>query len=162
MSEFVWTDQLAQEYASICVLDGMIKDVRSFKESKQPKPEWEIVALKFVADGTIFQLPHYNLDKNNVGDENHTVHSVKRLSDGEAFTVGDEVERKTVTLTFDKKGTNTTVSPLKIEKFFTREDRMLVNDGADLVQLSHKPTAIPILLTSAQIEKLKNLLDENN
>jgi hypothetical protein len=90
--EFV--GRLATPYAEYEVAQRMA----DFKYSKQPKPEWEIIEYKW--DGKIFY-------SNSVGEyfpkigsgwmpgcvpSIYSIHSVKRLSDGEVFTVGDAVE----------------------------------------------------------------------
>ena len=84
-----------------------------------------------------------------------SIHSVKRLSDGEVFTVGDFVS------TIDKQTVN------DIQKFQISGNKMLlIFDGWDSqwlqdIQLQKVVPAkpIPVLLTPAQIEKLKTLLN---
>lgn len=54
-------------------------------QSQQPPKEWEVVKIKSKLTGQV-----YKGDRD--GHFDHTsIHSVKRLSDGEVFTVGDEV-----------------------------------------------------------------------
>jgi hypothetical protein len=77
-----------------------------FKSSKSPKKEWEIVAFQARYCGDIYNLypdgrfrtkghedkPGYSL-KEMVADED-VIHSVRRLSDGEVFSVGDRIGSK--------------------------------------------------------------------
>lgn len=101
MSEFKWSDELVREYQTFYVNNPHISiDVimQKFKASKQKKKEWEILSFQYVAD-------NFFLNKNEDGsfgqyfaDEEilcqspvHKIHSVRRLSDGEVFTVGDRV-----------------------------------------------------------------------
>jgi hypothetical protein len=88
---FKWTDELVIEFAG----DGtrQMREMHqglmdAFKASKQPNPEWEIV--EGINDkGYVFQWannhPHFMDD---IVGPKCSIHSVKRLSDGEVFTVG--------------------------------------------------------------------------
>lgn len=104
---FVWDEDTAIEYGKYCVINKSWLQWVDFKESLQPTPEhkeqqeWEIVSFK--ADQ--FHMCGYLLEKNLNGtfggwdtDETHllassvhSIHSVRRLSDGVVFTVGDKV-----------------------------------------------------------------------
>jgi hypothetical protein len=92
---FEWSDELAKEYAEQYRFSSSRITVEQFKESKQPKPEWEIIGYAYPL-GTIDQIDtsvigpfHYNW--NNAVVRDYPIHSVKRLSDGEMFSIGDKV-----------------------------------------------------------------------
>jgi hypothetical protein len=74
--EFQWTDELVKEmlYAKLPLpphyLCNVQKLLDEFKKSKQPNKEYEILSYK----------------------DNFAIHSVKRLSDGEIFTVRDKLD----------------------------------------------------------------------
>jgi hypothetical protein len=78
---FVWTDELVSEYVQNIVFGNLGKEynhILKFKESKQTKKEYEVLTVRIAYDkGTKLE---------------ETIHSVKRLSDGEVFTVGDAVK----------------------------------------------------------------------
>src|SRR6185312_383711 len=76
MDNFQWTDELVKEFEifynkidyAITGCDPIQKVIEQFKKSKEPKKEYEILSTCPI-EGEI--------------------HSVKRLSDGEVFKVGD-------------------------------------------------------------------------
>ena len=99
MSEFIWDEILIMEYARLVSKEYRNAEswtwdytseeeiMKRFKISKQPKPEWEI--LKGCSQNG---RPH---DWESDGDRSCPnmgckIYSVKRLGDGEVFTVGDE------------------------------------------------------------------------
>jgi hypothetical protein len=98
MSEFFWTDETVLAFAKAYrgAQPGKFGDwerdlMGAFKASKQPKPEWEILAYMDVS--CISDLPAAILTKDNTAwnraaIRSYPIHSVKRLSDGEVFTVG--------------------------------------------------------------------------
>lgn len=98
MEDFKWTDELVKQYAEVYRFSSSRTSIEQFKEGHQPKKEYEILSYTF-------QKRVYN--KNNFGEfccgfdvpvqslllhpeDMKTIHSVKRLSDGEIFTVGDD------------------------------------------------------------------------
>lgn len=96
---FQWTDELVLEYA---VRRGLT--IADFKQSKPPKPEWEILAFsngkivynKF-PDGSFRCDPakdsHSRRESEFVDTLNgYSISSVKRMSDEEVFTVGDSID----------------------------------------------------------------------
>src|SRR5205809_6198326 len=92
---FEWSDELVTEYIRELLVGELglkSNHMEQFKKSKQPKEdkEWEILECKG-ADGDI----HWYNHKLCLGADRWvpkcTIHSVKRLSDGEVFTVGDFV-----------------------------------------------------------------------
>lgn len=94
--EFNWTDEAVKEFVLtynkidklISGTDPIMQTIKEFKQSKQPcSRDWEVVKVRIGRSGHIV----------DVGDTDDTashypIHSVKRLSDGEVFSVGDEVE----------------------------------------------------------------------
>jgi hypothetical protein len=86
--EFNWNDELIIEWARVATAKfshhnlnggwtGYDKELELFKKSKQPKKEYEIIQKDYEI------LKSCPIE----GD----IHSVKRLSDGEVFTVGDKI-----------------------------------------------------------------------
>ena len=160
MSEFKWTDELVKEYvkdvyrelskwapwsdqhklAATTVFDR-------FKASKQPKPEWEILEVKGPS-GAIYVNVEWNEKY-----QGYSIHSVKRLSDGEVFTVGDGVKYKGVTGTIPR---------FNIEKFKIAGTSLLAGEANRWVNIIYvskcAPQPIPVYLTPAEVEKLKTLL----
>lgn len=97
MSDFKWDEQLILEYARTVIIEYNNSKVWSqafsseenimkrFKESKQPKPEWEILEGARDKPNTT-----HKWDETGVGSCERIgckIHSVKRLSDGEVFVV---------------------------------------------------------------------------
>lgn len=96
MSEFIWTEDMAIEYSHYYhdafqdMVRNMGKDIlKEFKASKQPKKDWEIV-FSFDLDGNCGTHPFIPKDEPcGCEEEGCKIHSVRRLSDGCVFTVGD-------------------------------------------------------------------------
>jgi len=90
MDNFKWTDELVREYAmwvSLDVREGKINSycgINDFKNKKIIDKEWEILTIKY--GGNIF----YNFFTDPIPSD-YTIYSVRRLSDGEVFTIGDTV-----------------------------------------------------------------------
>src|ERR1700677_1865503 len=111
MSEFIWTDELLGELLSKVTSyypggNYWADEIAAFKAAKQPKPEWEIEALNFHTPhnwlwdssvnayfmrGHTMRFTRQELYEGDNGQGNISIVSVKRLSDGEVFTVGDEI-----------------------------------------------------------------------
>jgi hypothetical protein len=189
MSEFkdwVWTDELVKEFVQRKVLiytgnwphDNVDRFINDFKASKQPKPEWEIVAFKHrgmiatIMDSEGYSQPHFQCPGQQFGLdwglEGHdcSIHAVKRLSDGEVFTVGDVAHFKYYGNTLnssDFKITRLVVDNSDIFVFgifgHEKEEKLMTN-----LNLIFKKDAgiIPVLLTIAQIEKLKQILNTHD
>jgi len=93
MSEqFQWTVDLMSEFI-LNIKNGQYKNynaeyaVQVFKESKQPKPEWEIMKIRGLLS------PELIWDFNNKFPpdfDKWEIYSVKRVSDSEIFTIGDK------------------------------------------------------------------------
>ena len=151
MSEFIWTEELATEYAAWCLNRHTIKDIDKFKKSKQPKLEWEILTYSH------FQSGIHAAEPCCARNGHCKIYSVKRLSDGEVFTVGDKVDIR------PKDGSDRAMEPMTISKFSIEADEMIVYDwcmGYKLWRLIHSiaESSIHVLLTPSEIEKLKELL----
>jgi hypothetical protein len=108
-NEFVWTDKLVKEFAYNFLEEheGVRgeSNLEVFKKSKQPKKDYEIISFKHKSmgymkwyDGTYHRSnsEYYNTSLRKV-PENVEIISVKRLSDGEVFTVGDNTNQGIVT-----------------------------------------------------------------
>jgi hypothetical protein len=168
MSEFIWTDALVSELFELMTSlenpEVRKRAIDKFKASKQPKPEWEIVS--FESGGRVWHRRHNEFDgvvfENNGQcfaegwglnpETDAKIRSVKRLSDGEVFTVGDTIGNK-------KWGGFHTIT-----NFVIFDEKKLVAFDGDLgwnlrdIPASEKESPISVLLTPSQIEKLKNLL----
>ena len=107
---FQWTDELVKEFLNYWVYNtasnGYIEAINNFKQSKVKKEEplWEILEYKGNCTGFIYKLvgdmwmpesqtyaPFPNTE-NGIEKSGTKIHSVKRLSDGEVFSVGDKVK----------------------------------------------------------------------
>lgn len=91
--EFKWTDELILKFVQYTLHDsptfqGRYKDLEDFKasHSTEDKREWEIVKVNSL--GGIWDVSIYPGDCIQKGFF-EKIHSVRRLSDGEIFTVGD-------------------------------------------------------------------------
>lgn len=87
--EFQWTPELKIEFLD-WILNEETPDptkelVRRFIESKQPKPEWEIIQYTYPSGST---LPDYN--HKLAASRNYPIHTVKRLSDNTSWAIGDK------------------------------------------------------------------------
>lgn len=104
--EFQWTDELVKKFANDLFVDKMADDkaVADFKSSysvSSSGKDWEIQCL--VVDTRNFWLQKNGLYKNELFGEECSaevimkwpnfkyIHSVKRISDGEIFSIGDSV-----------------------------------------------------------------------
>jgi len=124
--EYTWSDELVED-----ILMGVISSrtaakmaIAEFKNDaryRQPKQEWEILEFDY---GIIFRehddsywsrgaWVNYNLSKNR------KIRKVKRLSDGEVFSVGDEV-------CFQKQSNPNWV----IDNFFVKENTILARSNS--------------------------------
>ncbi len=90
--EFIWTDELAFEFAQKWVRDRKIFEwaVREFKASKTATTsDYEILLM-----GT---PPYIHPQDNHCDELNCAIHSVKYLPTGINFTVGDEITKGRIT-----------------------------------------------------------------
>jgi hypothetical protein len=90
MSDFVWNDELVKKFVAEKIILGNCTSakeaIEAFKEEHtKPKVEWEIVAYDYCGQAVSATNSLINFYK-------YPIHSVRRLSDGEAFSIGDEVE----------------------------------------------------------------------
>lgn len=65
-------------------------------KKEEPKPEWEILSFKNKINDVVADVVGYQTLCNQylLVPEIYSIHSVKRLSDNEVFTVGDKVQYK--------------------------------------------------------------------
>lgn len=88
-----WTDELVKEYGREFGYAGE-PDIEQFKKDHTPtstSAEWEILSYEF--DNRI-QIPNaepYITFSNNFKDKQYSISRVKRISDGEVFSIGDKV-----------------------------------------------------------------------
>ena len=153
MSEFVWTDELIEEFVleefnRYASGDRFQDRIAHFKISKQPKPEWEILE----GQGKIGVHTWHDSAKHmdNCVMKGCKIHKVKRLSDGEVFTVGDQAHSPEGGKEFIRPITEFTIEGNDIRVHFREFGRLL--------QHVKKPLC-PVLLTPSEIEKLKKLLN---
>lgn len=136
--------------------------VEQYLKPKQSKQEWEILARIF---------PDYSPPRHPIIiredskywqesiNESWPIHSVRRLSDGEVFTVGDEVIPR-----MDCGGRPDGAFIISEFKITNNRDIRVCSfkdwlgcSIKNMRKLGYKP--IPVLLTPSEIEKLKHLLN---
>lgn len=87
-TEFKITDEVVKEFVQQNIIHFTDEEFNGrwnrFKESKQPKPEWEIIQVASPECG-IYYLEGHKMR------HNERIYSVKRLSDGKIFSLGDKV-----------------------------------------------------------------------
>lgn len=93
-TEFNWTEELIQEYAEFYRFSSSRTTLEQFKASKQPKPEWEIVALRNNGEVYIeyqgrFVTPSHTVALEWALNNGFEIYSVKRLLDGEVVSIDD-------------------------------------------------------------------------
>jgi hypothetical protein len=102
--QFSWTDELVKEfmiyYSEIdSVVDGVdpiLKEAQKFKQDWEkrnaPIPEYEILSFKYKhCGGLIVDAKTIALKYALATPDLYSIHSVRRLSDGEVFALGDTV-----------------------------------------------------------------------
>lgn len=99
-AEFKWTENTVAEFIQtrLHIQESASFDlIEQFKASKQPKQDWEILSVKDTQRGYLVtevnKLPIYELSEYPEKYEKgrFEIHSVKRLSDDEVFSIGDKV-----------------------------------------------------------------------
>ena len=152
--EFTWTDELVLSYA--CCKD--IQTLEDFKKQFSPKPEWEVLAIDddgfhFFKTGRedgfwVCHTAERYLVGSFVNDGklgySKEIYQVRRLSDGEIFSVGD-LHKSTL-------NTRKDWPPCKITKFIIADDGTMVteNDGNcrnPLHQIEKVKEPIPVFTT---------------
>jgi hypothetical protein len=169
MSEFVWNEKLVREFlrwfATSHSPEEQEEVLAKFKASKQPKPEWEILEIKGNGSGCIYR-PSVSengvwVDKRDCGFSwtpgesiDCSIHAVKRLSDNQIFTIGDEL------------GDTLTSTSATLDKFEIHENKMYAHiiwggspHAFELKTLTKAPKREAVYLTPSQIEKLHTLLN---
>lgn len=107
---FQWTDESVSEFIMERFVrfssEFMQMHIDEFKSSKSPKKEWEIVAYGEIYEGEklMYKLQpsggyrnedwecDIEYDATQFNNPNEFIHSVRRLSDGEVFSVGDRLK----------------------------------------------------------------------
>jgi hypothetical protein len=168
---FEWTDNevraFFQTYAA--GTDDYVNGIISqYIAAKQPKPEWEILKFNHRGFQAIplkagYSKPHFqyacgifSLDWALEPENDCTITSVKRLSDGEVFTVGDEF------CVAHQPGDHWTIHKFEVGlegdmRLISSPETGGYNWGLKIAQSYTEPT-IPVLLTAEQIERLHNML----
>jgi hypothetical protein len=157
--EFFWNDDTVKEFCSFAFapcdprhwkLDSFISDFKEkWKFDHKPKPEWEVLEMKGPSGARYVNVQSWHLKDFPL----YKIHSVKRLSDGEVFTVGDIV------------GANCRLNmPIKGFKAQTGAEKVLVcfHNATDtyLDYIKHaKEEPVPVSLTPTQLEKLYKILN---
>lgn len=109
-NEFEWNDELVfecinfyEEYCKTHKLTWTSVAVEAFKKAKEPKKEYVILSFTSAYGvATFLRNPDATFGVNGVQEQIlldsgvHKIHCVKRLSDGEVFTVGDKVNYGTI------------------------------------------------------------------
>jgi len=110
--EFKWNDELVKEFAWRFLNNfpsvKLPESINEFKQSKQPKREWEIVSFRHIDYGIMFRQDDgyfHHISSHGRGwciSESDalkrgamSIFSVKRLSDSEVFSMGDRIQSKT-------------------------------------------------------------------
>lgn len=170
--DFVWTDGLVNAFckkfhdnpkwdSGITTMNVSNDFMEAFKASKQPKPEWEI--LEGINGNPTIGVRPWVKEGNKSGQHpcvklGCKIHSVKSLSDGEVFTVGDEF------CVTHQPGDHWTIDRFEIGpegdmRLISSEATGGYNWGLKIARGYTSPKLIPVLLTPSEIEKLKNLLN---
>jgi hypothetical protein len=108
MNDFKWTDELVKKFVAEKIILGNCKSAKEaleqFKEEyTKPKVEWEVESVVDYRIGKIYKHEYWEnnhgFNGNSYGyvlqakiPHRYHIHSVKRLSDQEVFSIGDEVE----------------------------------------------------------------------
>lgn len=120
--EFIWTDEAVKELmASWYSGDNISKCIERFKESKQPKPEWEIIAYQHKKTNEIAPKGTIGFAK-VMYDPEYKIFQVYRLSDGDVFTIGDNVKYISGHCSYGF---------YKIDEFFIRADGKMLARNKD-------------------------------
>ena len=111
-NEFNWTDDLVKEFTDLWLNNFNTNDwtyqigLERFKESKQPNKDYEILSFyctkienliyykkdnKKFCNGTMLEHIFSYSEIELLNNSNFKIHSVKRLKDGEVFTIGENV-----------------------------------------------------------------------
>lgn len=93
-TDFKWTDDLVMEFRFHCEYSkgiGFNELLKTFKASKQPKPEWEIIQYRHRPTGALVSDKSHYWGNAEDGDSDYETFSVRRLSDGEVFSLNDKV-----------------------------------------------------------------------
>jgi hypothetical protein len=139
MEDFKWTDSLVKEFQifynkipyAITGVDPIKKGIEMFKESKEKK-EYEVLSFKhknerynLTNDGNYGRINFFNPASLNHVPQNAEILSVKRIYDGEVFSVGEKVYLKAS----DGKGV------FYINEFTIKDGQCFASSGINIMQL---------------------------
>lgn len=112
-NDFVWTDELVEKYAEVYRFSSSRTSIKQFKEDFLPKKEYEIIEFISPHSGfndvvfiktsngefipklkKLFGSDGYYTETYLLKQPTAKIHSVKRLSDGEVFSIDDYVIEK--------------------------------------------------------------------
>jgi hypothetical protein len=184
-NEFVWTDELTKEFINWA--DGksggtiIINLLREFKKLKQkPVLDWQVEMFYDLKDNATPIRSRNKNDKFHVGSKNlypcflsqeellysgsHRIHSVRRLSDNEVFTVNEIVKEGTI-LGFYTRSENNTLRVDLLDNFSipfsdihkTQTILFRTEDGVDITnteQIIYSAWTINWIITG---DKVKNI-----
>lgn len=90
--EFKWTPDLIAEFIQLYVLRAGTAEelINKFKESKQPKPEWEILKYLSNTEPDQYLISKMDFGWNNAVIRNSPIHSVKRFPDNSIWSIGNK------------------------------------------------------------------------
>lgn len=137
--DFKWTDELVQQFAKEYRASSSRVSIDMFKKYQNPKEynkDWEILSYKvgdivyekYAAGIFVKQHPEVYETEEHLLSKNAMINSIRRLSDGEVFSIGDEVG-------YDN-GNIRTMQDWKIDNFYIREsDGVLVARGKDFANV---------------------------
>jgi hypothetical protein len=90
------TDELVkeffQQYCPLYIGNLIVGKWEQFKDSKQPKPDWEVESYKHISTGRIVSFKSKELNESASRDPQYEIYSVKKLSDQQIFTIGDLIK----------------------------------------------------------------------
>jgi hypothetical protein len=164
MSEFKWDDKTVKDFCWFAYapgsqvhpeLDRFISEYKDYwAHMHRPKPEWEILSYedrRSMSDMPIGRVDRRHHFWNIAVVSNWPIHSVKRLSDGEVFTVGDRVGY----------GFDGTPNQFFIESFHIYDKWMAVRGGgveAVDITLLNRSAGDVCPLTPNEIKQLRKIL----
>lgn len=140
-TEFKWTENIVAEFiqTKLYISESASFDLieQFIKESKQPKPEWEIIQVASPECG-LYYLEGHKMR------HNERIYSVKRLSDGEIFSLGDKVVYGSNSSRFDiikniKLGDNQFGPDSPLAPYFSTENSTF---GCYIHEINHYKEAV--------------------
>lgn len=155
-NEFVWTDALVKEFAEVYRFSSSRTGIEQFKKLKGIPKEKDYEVIEMVSEN---RLSTYDDGNKMTYSDSHTwvkyflaanvgwkIHSVKRLSDGEVFTIGDEV----IWNLPEREGEKPFVlTSFEINEMWKTQKRMFCNDrNIDICYLKKVKERKPLFTTN--------------